>query len=231
MNEAATLAFRLGRKLHRDVVAAAPMPDGKATLELASLHGGGRPDQFALVPPHPARPGATEDFGYLFDVDGDGRFDWIVFNGGPLFDRGFKHMLWMNYHFIDTNGDGRVDVMVFNDVDLDGDRFYDEDVTAWLYDRDFDGTFDEGEYLGPFGSRPVPRSGDDLVLSLALGEKRISTRAAGCPPAAGWSPASKCSPSRSNVSPLCGMRPRIWSLCVFSVSLVRSVRSNGNSPV
>ena len=61
-------------------------------------------------------------------------------------------------------------------LDLDGDHFYDEGVTAWLYDRNQDGLVDDAEYLGPFGSRPVERQGDDFVLRLALGEKRVSVK-------------------------------------------------------
>jgi hypothetical protein len=61
-------------------------------------------------------------------------------------------------------------------LDLDGDNFHDEGVTAWLYDRNHDGLVDDAECLGPFGSRAVERQGDDLVLRLALGEKPVSVK-------------------------------------------------------
>jgi hypothetical protein len=172
VDAAATAALQGAGQARRTVVASADLPDGGGRLELATFRGDGRPDQFAFVTPGTA---GTADFGYLFDLDGDGRFDWIVFNGGPLFDSSLQHMHWMNYHWIDTDGDGRVDVLVFNAVDLDGDHFFDPGVTAWLYDRDHDGLVEEGEYLGPFGRRPVERQGAALVLSLALGEQRFST--------------------------------------------------------
>jgi hypothetical protein len=156
----------------REVVKTVDLPDGAGRLELARFRGEGPPVQFALG-------GDTQDFGFLLDLDGDGKVDYLVFNGGPLFDKTLTKMHWMNYHWIETDRDGRVDVLVFNAVDLDGDHFYDEGVTAWLYDRNHDGLVDDAEYLGPFGSRPVERQGDDFVLRLALGENRVSTMDAG----------------------------------------------------
>ena len=153
----------------REVVKAVDLPDGAGRLELARFRSEGPPVQFAFGKD-------TQDFGFLLDLDGDGKVDYLVFNGGPLFDKAFTKMHWMNYHWIDTDRDGRVDVFVFNAVDLDGDHFYDEGVTAWLYDRNQDGLVDDAEYLGPFGSRPVERQGDDFVLRLALGEKRVSVK-------------------------------------------------------
>lgn len=158
------------RHVGRNVVTSVSLEGGR--LELASFRSDRRVDQFALY-----APGAndTSDFGYLFDVAGRGRFDWIVFVGGPmLWNDG--SMGFMDYHAIDTDGDGRVDVLVFNAVAPGGGRQAEAGVSAWLYDRDHDGVLDDGEYLGPDGSRPVPRDGDELVLVTWSGPQRISTR-------------------------------------------------------
>jgi hypothetical protein len=157
------------RGAQREVVKAVALPDGAGRLELARFRSEGPPVQFAFGQD-------TQDFGFLLDLDGDGKVDYLVFNGGPMFDQTLTKMHWMNYHWIDTDRDGRVDVFVYNAVDLDGDHFYDEGVTAWLYDRNHDGLVDDAEYLGPSGSRPVERQGDDLVLRLALGETRVSMK-------------------------------------------------------
>jgi len=44
---------------------------------------------------------------------------------------------------------------------------------AWLYDNDFDGTIDEGEYLGPGVEMPVPEIEGAFVIKSATGEKRL----------------------------------------------------------
>jgi hypothetical protein len=172
IDAAAVAAIAAARRTARVVVATAELPDGGGRLELASFGERRRAEQFALYAPGQRD---TQDFGYVFELGGAGRFDWLVFVGGPMRLTG-SAIDWMDYHWIDTNGDGRVDVVVFNAVDLDGDRAPDPGVTGWLYDRDHDGLVDDAEYLGPFGARPVERRGDELVLTLWTGEKRISTK-------------------------------------------------------
>lgn len=172
VDAAAVAAIGAARREKRTVVATSELPGDQGRLELASFRSDRRPDQFAVFAKGQKD---THDFGYLFDLDGDGRFDWVVFVGGPMRWSGSR-IGWMDYHWIDTDGDGRVDVMVLNAIDLDGDHIPEEGVTAWLYDRNHDGLLDDGEYLGPFGSRPLERNGDALVVATWSGEKRISTK-------------------------------------------------------
>jgi hypothetical protein len=81
IDAAAVSALHAARQLRRTVVTrgggdwpSAPLEtqgsDGR--LELASFRSDRIPDQFAVY-----APGAkdTQDFGYLFDLDGDGKFD------------------------------------------------------------------------------------------------------------------------------------------------------------
>jgi hypothetical protein len=114
---------------------------------------------------------STLDFSFIFDLNHDGLMDYVVFNGGPLPTKDMK-LCWMNYHYIDSNYDGKVDIIVYN-VDLDGDRFLDENVWAWLYDTDFDGTIDKGEYLGPGIELPVLETEGSFLIKSATGEKRL----------------------------------------------------------
>ena len=114
---------------------------------------------------------STLDFGFIFDLNHDGKMDYAVFNGGPLPTKDMK-VLWMNYHYLDSNYDGKIDILIYN-VDLDGDKFLDKNVWAWLYDNDFDGTIDEGEYLGPGVEMPVPEIEGAFVIKSATGEKRL----------------------------------------------------------
>jgi hypothetical protein len=116
-------------------------------LRLNDRDGDRLADQFVVV-------GTTKEkdskfFGFFFDLNGDGRVDYLVVSGGILPSKDFSKIVWKAYHWIDSNTDGRVDIVVSNDVDLDGDRFYDPGLTSWIFDRDFDGLYDSGEYVGP----------------------------------------------------------------------------------
>jgi hypothetical protein len=146
--------------------------DGRTMrLVVECRDGDGQPEEWVMLP-----PGQEDgpDFGFAFDLDRDGRIDYVVFNGGPLLDREFRSLSWMNYHWIDTNADGRVDVVVYNDVDRDRDGFLESGWTAWVYDRDLDGVLDAAEYLGPRGEAVPIAATDDgcLVVQRVLGEQR-----------------------------------------------------------
>ncbi|AFY46979.1 cytochrome c biogenesis factor [Nostoc sp. PCC 7524] len=122
-------------------------------LTLMDNNHDGKPDEWIH---HPSGDYDSPDFGFMFDLNQDGKMDYFVFNGGPLFvkeetqnaDKIFPGLFWMNYHWIDSNYDGHIDIMVFNDIDLDGDGYPDQGITAWVYDDDFDGRVDRTEYLG-----------------------------------------------------------------------------------
>ncbi len=141
-------------------------------LKLVDRDGDGKADEFLYFPEKGER---TQEFGFIFDLNGDGKIDYIVFNGGPLFSKDFKKMIWMNYHWIDSNYDGKQDIFVYNDVDLDGDGFFDEGITAWIYDRDFNGTVDEDEYLGRDFSKLIEKKDGILIVKTALREYKWKT--------------------------------------------------------
>ena len=134
----------------------------------------------------------SQDFGFLFDLNKDGKVDYIVFNGGPentkktTFNReelkAYMHdwfdgsqrsglVMWDNYHLIDSNADRKMDILVFNAVDLNGDGMPDEGMTAWVYDSDFDGVADRGEYLGTNFQKDLERKDGTLVVQRLQGRK------------------------------------------------------------
>ena len=128
----------------------------------------GSPDTFANI----AVGGTISlDFSFIFDLNHDGRIDYAVFNGGPLPTKDMK-VCWMNYHYIDSNYDGRVDIVIYN-VYLDWDGFLDKNIGAWLYDTDFDGAIDKGEYLGMDVEMSIPGTDDGFLIKSATGEKRL----------------------------------------------------------
>ena len=109
-------------------------------LELSDRDGDRKAEQFVVYPD-------TQDFGFIFDLNKDGKIDYIVFNQGLAMTKDMKPY-WSKYHWIDSNYDGKIDIIVIPTIDLDGDKFPDEGVTGWVYDTDFDGEVDKAENLG-----------------------------------------------------------------------------------
>lgn len=101
----------------------------------------------------PGKYNQAQDFGAFFDLNRDGRPDWIVFYGGSMFTKDFKPLYW-HQHGIDTNGDGKFDIWVIGAIDMDGDGFVDDGATAWIQDVDHDGLVDKAYHV--VGDRVIP---------------------------------------------------------------------------
>jgi hypothetical protein len=113
-------------------------------VELEDRDEDGRAEFYAYLPPDGSKE--TQDFGAFFDLNGDGRPDWIAFHGGSAFTKKAK-LFWWHQHGIDTNGDGRFDLRVVEMIDTDGDGFPEKGATAWVYDTDHDGFVDKAEHI------------------------------------------------------------------------------------
>jgi len=133
-------------------------------LQLSDRDLDGQPDMFALLP---AEGDDTQDFGFLFDLNKDGRADYLVFNGGPMFTKE-SEFYWMNYHWIDSNYDGQIDIMVNNAVAQDASKSPQKGLTAWLYDSDFDGYTDKAEYMGVGITKAVEEKEGVLTVNWLL---------------------------------------------------------------
>lgn len=138
-------------------------------LLLTDRNGDNKAEEFAFVAREDKKD--TPEFGFFFDLNMDGKADYLVYNGGPLFKKDFTKMFWMNYHAIDSNGDGTVDIFVFNTVHLQGEEMYDEGTSGWIYDRDFDGIFDSAEYLGRDFQQSIPVTDSAFAIKSAVGER------------------------------------------------------------
>lgn len=139
-------------------------------LALIDRDGDGRADEF-LHKFDDGKPSA--DRGAIFDLNDDGRIDYIVFIGGiGITDR--MTVTPTHYHLIDSNYDGVMDISVYN-VDRDGNQRLDEGVTAWVYDRDFDGTLDDGEYLGPGVQELIEKTAKGLLVKGWPSDKVLDT--------------------------------------------------------
>lgn len=128
--------------------------DGDADSYVYSAEGGGG--------------GSSLHFGFMFDLNDDGEIDYVVFSQGIQIAKPIK-MITTFYHMIDSNYDGRVDIYVRPDTDLNDDGAVEEGVFSWLYDEDFDGGIDSGEYLGIDVSAPMACDDDVIEVKCVMG--------------------------------------------------------------
>lgn len=113
-------------------------------LELEDRDRDGKPDFFAYYQSGGSR--RTQEFGSFFDLNGDGRADWIVYYGGTLTTKAFDFFFWY-HHAVDTDGDGRFDPRIYEAIDLDGDSMPEREASAWLFDSDYDGLADKAQHV------------------------------------------------------------------------------------
>jgi hypothetical protein len=110
----------------------------------------------------------TRDFGFFFDLNGDGLADYLIFFGGSVnAEIGESvEIWWMNYHAIDSNGDGTVDNVLYQgSTDLDGNQKVEPDIGLWLIDDDYDTRLDRVMYTGTGMTRLAEVDGDEFDLS------------------------------------------------------------------
>jgi hypothetical protein len=134
-------------------------------LELSDRDGNGKANQFVLYPDR-------QDFGFMFDLNKDGKIDYIVFNQGLAMTKDMKPY-WSKYHWIDSNFDGKIDIHVLPTIDLDGDGFPDKGVTAWIFDTDFDGDVDKVEYWGEDFQKPIEKTKGVFIIKAWTGESKV----------------------------------------------------------
>lgn len=138
-------------------------------LELWDRDLDGQPDQFVYF----HEKGNIHAFGFIFDLNKDGRVDYLVLNGGPMFTK--ELFYWMNYHWIDSNYDGKVDIKVNNAVNLETGKWPPKlGLTVWVYDSDFDGYIDKAEYLSEGIAKPVPEKEGILTVNWSLQDIRVA---------------------------------------------------------
>lgn len=80
----------------------------------------------------------TSEFGFLYDINNDGKIDYIVFNGGFMAGKN-NDFYYFFYHWIDTDFDGKIDALVYNIVVYPNDTLPDSNKIIWVMDRDKNG--------------------------------------------------------------------------------------------
>lgn len=137
-----------------------------------------RPDQFVLETQD--EKVLQNEFGFIYDLNNDGKTDYILYNGGSMIDNN-NNFYYFFYHWVDTDYDGKIDAVANNIVIHPNDSHPDPQNVLWIMDTDKDNkpdfvdltnirngekipvTFTDGtwNYNTPFGIKTISRDKGD----------------------------------------------------------------------
>lgn len=80
----------------------------------------------------------SQEFGFMYDLNKDGKTDYVVYNGGLAMDKN-NDFYYYFYHWIDSNFDGTIDVLTSNVFVSPGDSLPDPNPVLWIMDTDKNG--------------------------------------------------------------------------------------------
>lgn len=87
-----------------------------------------------------------DEFGFVYDLNKDGKIDYIIYNGGLMITNDnpfFKYF----YHWIDTNYDGIIDAIVYDYVIYSNDSHPNPNKIFWIMDLDKNGKPDSVDFI------------------------------------------------------------------------------------
>ena len=93
----------------------------------------GLADQFVLLTLE--GKAISNEFGFLFDLNKDGKTDYIVYNGGTMMSKN-NDFYYFFYHWIDSDFDGKIDALAYNVFVNPGDSLPDPNTVLWIMDAD-----------------------------------------------------------------------------------------------
>lgn len=103
----------------------------------------GQADQFVVQTQD--KKALPNDFGFLYDLNGDGAADYIIYYGGSMITDQNPFYRYF-YHWLDTDCDGRIDAVAYSHVVYSEDARPDPNKVFWIMDRDGDGAPDHVDY-------------------------------------------------------------------------------------
>jgi hypothetical protein len=78
------------------------------------------------------------EFGFIYDLNGDGKIDYVVYNGGLMVYKN-NDFHYFFYHWIDSNFDGKIDALANNIFVSPNDSLPDFNIVLWIIDEDKNG--------------------------------------------------------------------------------------------
>ena len=88
----------------------------------------------------------NDEFGFIYDLNKDGKTDYIIYNGGLMITNDNPFFYYF-YHWIDTNFDGLIDALVYNYVIYSNDSNPDPNKIFWIMDIDKNGKPDSVDFI------------------------------------------------------------------------------------
>ena len=101
-------------------------------------------DQFVLQTLD--RQEIQNEFGFIYDLNKDGKTDYIIYNGGFMITDENPFFQYF-YHWIDTNFDGIIDALAYNHVIYFNDLRPDPNKIFWIMDIDKNGKPDSVDFI------------------------------------------------------------------------------------
>ena len=87
-----------------------------------------------------------QEFGFMYDLNKDGKTDYIVYYGGLTIDKNNEFYLYF-YHWIDSDFDGKIDVVANNIFVAPEDTRPDMNIILWIIDTDKNGKPDLIDFI------------------------------------------------------------------------------------
>lgn len=110
-------------------------PAGSYLMNLYDYDDDGVADNFVLQTSEGKE--LNREFGFAYDLNKDGKTDYIVFNGGFMVGKN-NEFYYFFYHWIDTNYDGKIDTTACKTYINPGDSLPDSNIIIWVMDTNND---------------------------------------------------------------------------------------------
>lgn len=118
-----------------------------------------------------------QDFGFMYDLNGDEKTDYIIYNGGSMITDESPFYIYF-YHWIDTDFNGRIDALAYTHVIYSEGSRPDPHRVFWIMDRDGNGSPDFVDVTDnkSNSSYPLEANGGIWSYTTLFGPKTIDSR-------------------------------------------------------
>ena len=140
-------------------------------MQFYDLDGDLKPEAWAFFAPGKE---TTQEFGNMYDLNRDGRVDYILYHGGLMISHD-KQLYYYFYHLIDEDYDGKIDTWTNSVAIQPGDKDPDPHWLLWVKCTNQDGKPETVNYLNIPGCmfKPVDKSADKWLYKSFFGDMEL----------------------------------------------------------